>query len=266
MSMKIYDAWRIPTQDMSELVDFANDVKEAQRKSYLPYIASRASGVLLWSADAAKAIALQGVSFEDFAKEMAGPMFRAGGMMLCEDIITVPEDVSAYLQESAQNACKALGLNLSDKEQHYLLLTLKDILEAIQGEQQKLFFLRGDNGYTYMKAMGLTNESRKFIAAKYQSFEYWDNTEMELDDFDDPELATACEGKSEEEQNELLFSAQSSRGTLWDKAFGSHSKWGEAALSFSIAPVFTRAIMAKVIEATLKLAAQANSKGRRMGS
>ena len=87
-----------------------------------------------------------------------------------------------------------------------------------------------------MKGFNLTREAAHFIDSQYPRFEYTDQTEMNISDFNEYTRQYIDAAKTEEERYERLLEAQHERGELWDRAFAGHSVWRDAGLSISLVP------------------------------
>jgi hypothetical protein len=237
MSTKIFDAWRINSTDIGELVKLGSEIREVQRKSFVDAVYNSLDFCQL-------AIIFAKKSVEDveelrpvFASIAANVVHKCVLMYDWTPSFTMTDSAKSSAEQILQKEAQKRKISLTEEQKKNLLDVITEIYEIVSRDwQASLLFLKGDNGSTYMKGFNLTRETARFIDSTYPRFEYTDQTEMSTSSFDAFTQEYIVSGHTEEEQNERLMEAQHERGELWDKAFAGHSLWRDAGLSFSLVP------------------------------
>ena len=237
MSTKIFDAWRINSIDIGELVKLGSEIREVQQKSFVDAVYNSLDFCQL-------AIIFAKKSVEDieelrpvFASIAANVVHKCVLMYDWTPSFTMTDSAKSSAEQILQKEAQKRKISLTVEQKRNLLDVITEIYEIVSRDwQASLLFLRGDNGSTYMKGFNLTREAAHFIDSQYPRFEYTDQTEMNISDFNEYTRQYIGAAKTEEERYERLLEAQHERGELWDKAFAGHSVWRDAGLSISLVP------------------------------
>lgn len=237
MSTKIFDAWRINSTDIGELVKLGNEIREVQQKSFVDAVYNSLDFCQLAIIFAKKSVENVEELRPVFASIAANVVHKCVLMYEWIPSFTMTDSVRSSSEELLQNEAQKRKISLTAEQKENLLAVITEVYEIVSRDwQTSLLFLKGDNGSTYMKGFNLTRETACFIDSTYPRFEYTDQTEMSTSSFDAFTQEYIVSGRTEEEQNERLMEAQHERGELWDKAFAGHSVWRDAGLSFSLVP------------------------------
>ncbi len=232
MSTKIFDAWRIPTQSISELVRIGQTVRDFCVKP----LAEEISGAIIRSGWNTEAISILQQSpnatgvlstiprtlISVFQRHLLSPTWIA--------TVEVKEDMKNALFTQLWRA----EFSLSSEEREAMESLLIEIYEQLSlNGNPTLTFMEGDNGSTYVKGFQLTDAARRFLDEKFQRFEYTDQCEMWPSAFDEEVREKWNHAESYEAADKILSQAQAERGAYWDAVFELGSKWSDVGLSFN---------------------------------
>ena len=186
MSTKIFDAWRINSTDIGELVKLGSEIREVQQKSFVDAVYNSLDFCQL-------AIIFAKKSVEDveelrpvFASIAANVIHKCVLMYDWTPSFTMTDSAKSSAEQILQKEAQKRKISLTEEQKKNLLDVITEIYEIVSRDwQASLLFLRGDNGSTYMKGFNLTREATHFIDSQYPRFEYTDQTEMNISDFNE---------------------------------------------------------------------------------
>lgn len=257
MSVKIFDAWRVPTQDMSALVALGRTVKGIQSKNRVEEMTlSLLKPFLPYYKKAAKALYEEDPAFSATANALSKPIEEAIGLTRLSSVTVMSCETKGYLSARVAQALNAASLSLPESEMNAIVQLCTKFVELAFKEEQSLVFVLGDNGSTYVKGFGLTAAAKAYMDAHYEGFQYTDQCEMDIRDFDKSVRAAYDKAESEEEKNNILWAAQTARGALWDDAFGTYTRFCDVGLNFSVETHFPHIEIKQMVIAFLKAAMQ----------
>ena len=237
MSTKIFDAWRINSTAIGELVKLGNEIREVQKKSFVDSVYNSLDFCQLAIIFAKKSVEDVEELRPAFASIAANVVHKCVLMYGWTPSFTMTDAARSSAEQLLQEEAQKQKISLTTEQKKILLDVANEVYEIVSRDwQASLTFLKGDNESIYMKGFNLTRETACFIGSRYQSFEYTDQTEMSASDFDEYTQWYISNAKTEEERYERLIEAQRERGELWERAFAGHSVWRDAGLSFSLVP------------------------------
>ena len=237
MSTKIFDAWRISSTDIGELVKLCNEIREVQKKSFVDAVYNSLDFCQLAIIFAKKSVEDVEELRPTFASITANVVHKCVLMYEWTPSFTMTDSARNSAEQLLQEEAQKRKISLTLEQKSNLLDVISEVYEVVSRDwQASLMFLKGDNGSTYMKGFNLTRETAHFIDSQYPRFEYTDQTEMNVSDFNEYTQQYITAAKTDEGSYERLMEAQNERGELWDKAFAGHSVWRDAGLSFSLVP------------------------------
>lgn len=258
MSTKIFDAWRVPTQDIAELTALGRKLQEIQFESYVSDVIQRA--YFPWHQIAAKELAKQDTDFTQTARELRITINELVGLMRQSPFWQLPEHLREYLNQRISAMMKDTKLSLSEKGIESLTQLVVDVSEAMCRSNPALVFIKGDNGSTYLKGFGLTSKAAAYLDGEYQNFEYTNQTEMPEGMFDADVQSRYRAETDEHVKCYILAAAQDERGRLWDAALEGHIRFAEVGLTFSLDACSPEMSTYKIVSGLLKYVLEESTK------
>ncbi len=251
MSTKIFDAWRTPQHRISELVSIGGEVQKICSDSLADEMTAAIQQwpwtkqnivLLLHVEPRQKLIAItQSILNRLLEENQSSPTWIADSNM-CSTIV-----------ERLKKQCEENSISLNEKEIKALKNLIVDFYEYLaRNGNPALTFLEGDDESTYIKGFQLTDAAKAWLDKEFQRFEYTNQCEMNVLDFDADVQKAVSQAKTPKESYAIIAQAQEKRGTQWDVAFHGKSVWKQAGLSFDCANEFgiqgLSAIAKKAIE------------------
>lgn len=152
MSTKIFDAWRINSTDIGELVKLGSEIREVQQKSFVDAVYNSLDFCQL-------AIIFAKKSVEDieelrpvFASIAANVVHKCVLMYDWTPSFTMTDSAKSSAEQILQKEAQKRKISLTVEQKRNLLDVITEIYEIVSRDwQASLLFLRGDNGSTYMR-------------------------------------------------------------------------------------------------------------------
>lgn len=219
MSTNIYNAWLVPTQDLTELTKLGNELEQIWLGSYID---AAASDIAQWPWTKKTAETLSAVD-ADFlhTKRIAGKVLFP--------LISLYEKCSTWIIDDGKRGMRDYLIQshlteeeralFGDAEMELLCQTLDDIFENQSRSIPGISFVPGRNNSTYMVGYGWTESVRKAVRERYQTFSYTDATDMDASDFSKDIQARVNLEPDRKKRYELVYAAQRERGDAWDEVF-----------------------------------------------
>lgn len=157
MSTKIFDAWRINSTDIGELVKLGNEIREVQKKSFVDAVYNSLDFCQLAIIFAKKSVEDVEELRPAFASIAANVVHKCFLMYGWTPSFTMTDAARSSAEQLLQEEAQKRKISLTTEHKKTLLDVANEVYEIVSRDwQASLTFLKGDNESIYMKGFNLT--------------------------------------------------------------------------------------------------------------